>query len=83
MGFPGSYSNKASCQWNIQVPDGKLVHLHFSNFSLEESDGCLGDKVTITDQLGTLGNLFNAQITIVMSVDCFLLITFHDLDMSL
>ncbi|KAK7930543.1 hypothetical protein WMY93_006938 [Mugilogobius chulae] len=29
MGFPGSYSNKADCQWNIRVPDGKLVHLHF------------------------------------------------------
>uniref|UniRef100_A0A8C6WR19 Zgc:154142 n=1 Tax=Neogobius melanostomus TaxID=47308 RepID=A0A8C6WR19_9GOBI len=55
MGFPGSYSNKASCQWNIRVPDGKLVHLHFSNFSLEESDGCMADKISITDQLGKLG----------------------------
>ncbi|CAL1601098.1 unnamed protein product [Knipowitschia caucasica] len=55
MGFPGSYSNKADCQWNIRVPDGKLVHLHFHNFSLEESEGCLSDKVSITDQLGSLG----------------------------
>lgn len=59
MGFPGSYSNKASCQWNIRVPDGKLVHLHFSNFSLEESDGCIGDKVSIRDQLGSLGTHCN------------------------
>uniref|UniRef100_A0A672YVA8 CUB domain-containing protein n=1 Tax=Sphaeramia orbicularis TaxID=375764 RepID=A0A672YVA8_9TELE len=55
MGFPGSYSNKARCQWNIQVPDGKLVHLHFRNFSLEESDICMNDKVSLRDRLGSLG----------------------------
>ncbi|KAJ0033684.1 hypothetical protein NQD34_000791, partial [Periophthalmus magnuspinnatus] len=55
MGFPGGYKNKARCQWNIRVPDGKLVHLHFQNFSLEESNGCINDKVRITDQLGSLG----------------------------
>uniref|UniRef100_A0AAV2LFD9 CUB domain-containing protein n=1 Tax=Knipowitschia caucasica TaxID=637954 RepID=A0AAV2LFD9_KNICA len=64
MGFPGSYSNKADCQWNIRVPDGKLVHLHFHNFSLEESEGCLSDKVSITDQLGSLapcGGSFSSE----------------------
>ncbi|XP_034543236.1 ovochymase-2 [Notolabrus celidotus] len=55
MGYPGSYSNKASCQWNIQVPDGKLVHLRFHNFSLEESQMCLNDKVILSDRLGSLG----------------------------
>ena len=55
MGYPASYSNKARCQWNIQVPDGKLVHLHFSNFSLEESQMCMNDKVRITDKAGSLG----------------------------
>ncbi|KAM3623175.1 uncharacterized protein V6R79_007971 [Siganus canaliculatus] len=55
MGFPGSYSNEASCQWNIQVPAGKLVHLSFHNFSLEESDLCLNDKVIVSDGLGSLG----------------------------
>ncbi|XP_061778961.1 ovochymase-2 [Nerophis lumbriciformis] len=55
MGYPGSYSNKARCQWNIQAPAGKLVHLHFSNFSLEESELCLNDKVRITDTAGSLG----------------------------
>uniref|UniRef100_A0A3B4ZMZ4 Zgc:154142 n=1 Tax=Stegastes partitus TaxID=144197 RepID=A0A3B4ZMZ4_9TELE len=55
MGYPDSYDNEAHCQWNIQVPVGKLVHLHFHNFSLEESQMCLNDKVSITDLLGSLG----------------------------
>lgn len=55
MGYPGSYNNKASCQWNIQVPLGKLVHLHFHNFSLEESQMCMTDKVSLTDRIGSLG----------------------------
>uniref|UniRef100_A0A3Q1C976 Ovochymase 2 n=1 Tax=Amphiprion ocellaris TaxID=80972 RepID=A0A3Q1C976_AMPOC len=55
MGFPGGYDNNARCQWNIQVPVGKLVHLHFQNFSLEESQMCLNDKVTLTDTVGSLG----------------------------
>ncbi|XP_041837910.1 ovochymase-2 [Melanotaenia boesemani] len=55
MGHPGSYSNKARCQWNIQVPAGKLVHLHFNSFSLEESQMCLNDKVSLTDRVGNLG----------------------------
>lgn len=61
MGYPGSYSNKARCQWTIQVPLGKLVHLHFHNFSLEESQHCLNDKVSITDRLGSLGMLISAS----------------------
>ncbi|KAM4583584.1 LOW QUALITY PROTEIN: ovochymase-2 [Odontesthes bonariensis] len=55
MGYPGSYSNKAHCQWNIRVPAGKLVHLHFNSFSLEESLMCMNDKVSLTDKVGNLG----------------------------
>ncbi|XP_034087369.1 ovochymase-2 [Gymnodraco acuticeps] len=55
MGFPGNYDNKARCEWTIQVPEGQLVHLHFSNFSLEESQLCLNDKVSIRDGVGSLG----------------------------
>ncbi|XP_047430814.1 ovochymase-2 [Mugil cephalus] len=55
MGYPGSYSNKASCHWIIRVPAGKLVHLHFRDFSLEESELCINDKVSLTDGLGSLG----------------------------
>lgn len=55
MGFPGGYSNKASCQWTIKVSPGKLVHLHFRNFSLEDSQLCMNDKVSLSDGLGALG----------------------------
>ncbi|XP_029008026.1 ovochymase-2 [Betta splendens] len=55
MGYPGSYNNKARCQWNIQVPTGKLVHLQFHNFSLEETQMCLNDKVSLSDRIGNLG----------------------------
>uniref|UniRef100_A0A673NE00 Ovochymase 2 n=1 Tax=Sinocyclocheilus rhinocerous TaxID=307959 RepID=A0A673NE00_9TELE len=48
MDHPESYSNRASCQWNIRVPTGKNVYLHFSNFSLEETTlvGTLGTYCT-------------------------------------
>lgn len=55
MGYPGSYSNKALCKWSIQAPPGKLVHLRFHNFSLEESQMCLNDKVRLSDGTGSLG----------------------------
>lgn len=55
MGFPGSYINKARCNWDISVAPGKLVHLHFRNFSLEESQLCINDKLGISDQTGSLG----------------------------
>uniref|UniRef100_A0A667YG15 Zgc:154142 n=1 Tax=Myripristis murdjan TaxID=586833 RepID=A0A667YG15_9TELE len=55
MGYPGGYSNKARCQWNIWAPPGKVVHLSFKNFSLEESQLCMNDKVTLTDSVGSLG----------------------------
>ncbi|XP_040002652.1 ovochymase-2 [Xiphias gladius] len=55
MGYPGSYINKARCHWNIQAPVGKVVHFQFHNFSLEESQMCLNDKVSLTDRIGNLG----------------------------
>lgn len=55
LGYPGSYSNGARCQWIIQVPLGKLVHLQFPSFSLEESELCVNDKVSLSDRFGSLG----------------------------
>uniref|UniRef100_A0A3Q2CBD6 Zgc:154142 n=1 Tax=Cyprinodon variegatus TaxID=28743 RepID=A0A3Q2CBD6_CYPVA len=57
MNYPNTYSNNARCEWNIEVPVGKLVHLHFSGFSLEDSQLCLNDKVKLTDNVGSLGTL--------------------------
>ncbi|KAL7877112.1 hypothetical protein SRHO_G00037550 [Serrasalmus rhombeus] len=55
MNHPQGYENGARCQWNIIVPAGKRVHLHFDTFSLEESQLCLSDSVSISDSLGSLG----------------------------
>ncbi|XP_034044824.1 ovochymase-2 [Thalassophryne amazonica] len=55
MGYPGIYSNKAHCQWNIKVTHNKVIHLHFHNFSLEESLFCMNDKVSLKDKTGSLG----------------------------
>lgn len=63
VGYPGSYSNKAHCQWNIQVPDGKLVH----NLSLEESG--MSDKVSLTDALGSLGDHFKLSNAIMCCIN--------------
>ncbi|TNN89477.1 Chymotrypsin-like elastase family member 2A [Liparis tanakae] len=55
MGYHGSYDNKARCQWDIKVSLGKVVHFHFHNFSLEESQLCINDKVSLRDRIGSLG----------------------------
>ncbi|XP_029115121.1 ovochymase-1 [Scleropages formosus] len=55
MNHPGFYSNGAQCRWSIQGPAGKLVHLRFETFSLEDSQLCISDKVNISDQIGSLG----------------------------
>ncbi|XP_069486267.1 ovochymase-2-like [Ambystoma mexicanum] len=55
MSFPSNYKNNASCVWHIKAPAGKVVHLHFAHFSLEESTACINDKVIISDGLSSLG----------------------------
>ncbi|XP_048855841.1 ovochymase-2 [Brienomyrus brachyistius] len=62
MGYPAAYSNDARCQWNIKAPEGKLVHLHFEAFSLEDSQLCLSDSVALSDQIGVLGTYCNNGI---------------------
>ncbi|KAL2098056.1 hypothetical protein ACEWY4_007263 [Coilia grayii] len=55
MNHPDNYDNNGRCQWHIQAPAGKLIHLSFANLSLEHSLMCMNDKVTLTDQLGPMG----------------------------
>ncbi|KAG8454206.1 hypothetical protein GDO86_000735 [Hymenochirus boettgeri] len=55
MRFPSSYSNDASCTWNIIAQADKVIHLHFDRFVLEESNGCTNDKIVISDELSSLG----------------------------
>ncbi|KAJ8388268.1 hypothetical protein AAFF_G00135290 [Aldrovandia affinis] len=55
MGHPLSYSNSAHCHWNIKAPAGKLIHLHFQRFSLEDSQLCMNDNLAVSDHIGSLG----------------------------
>ncbi|XP_035273212.1 cubilin [Anguilla anguilla] len=55
MNHPLTYSNNAGCLWNIKAPLGKLVRLHFLNFSLEDSELCMNDKLSLSDHIGSLG----------------------------
>lgn len=41
------------CLWQISVPKGHLITLHFRNFSLEAQDGCSFDFVEVHDGAGT------------------------------
>ncbi|XP_061102877.1 tolloid-like protein 1 [Conger conger] len=55
MNHPRTYSNNAACSWNIKAPLGKLVRLHFHNFSLEDSQFCMSDQLQLFDHIGSLG----------------------------
>ncbi|XP_063074737.1 ovochymase-2 [Engraulis encrasicolus] len=55
MDHPHNYDNNAECQWQIQAPAGKLIHMSFASLSLEQSLMCMNDKVALSDQLGSLG----------------------------
>ncbi|KAI1887407.1 hypothetical protein AGOR_G00189980 [Albula goreensis] len=55
MNHPLSYINSARCQWNIKAPAGKLIHLHFKAFSLEDSQLCMNDRLELSDHVGSLG----------------------------
>jgi len=37
--YPNNYDNHTNCTWNITVPEGFRVLLHFRNFTLHKDDG--------------------------------------------
>ncbi|KAI0236767.1 Cubilin [Lamellibrachia satsuma] len=43
------YKNNLHCQWQINVDDGKRVHLHFERFDVQETTNCANDSLVITD----------------------------------
>ncbi|XP_051784067.1 ovochymase-2 [Erpetoichthys calabaricus] len=81
MGHPLYYSNNGSCTWHIQVPTGKLVHLQFSNFSLEDSVMCVNDRLSVSDGIGTLGvHCSSNKPADVISIGSLLTVTFKSND---
>ncbi|KAJ8000711.1 hypothetical protein DPEC_G00183190 [Dallia pectoralis] len=57
VNYPSSYANCWSCSWRITVDPGKVIHLWFEDFSLEPTDQCTADFLTLQDNLGVIGRL--------------------------
>ncbi|XP_034043693.1 procollagen C-endopeptidase enhancer 1-like [Thalassophryne amazonica] len=53
--YPSSYDNGKSCAWHITVNPGKVIHLWFEEFALEDTQLCTADAVTLRDSLGVIG----------------------------
>ncbi|XP_038561163.1 ovochymase-2 isoform X1 [Micropterus salmoides] len=47
LNYPQFYSNDCVLRWVVYAPQGHVVKLDFSDFHLEESDGCLYDSLTV------------------------------------
>ncbi|KAL2084960.1 hypothetical protein ACEWY4_020478 [Coilia grayii] len=52
LNYPGTYPNHTQCDWRIQVPQGKTLHLYFGDFNLEQSEDCQAGSLTIADEKG-------------------------------
>ncbi|XP_029285789.1 tolloid-like protein 2 [Cottoperca gobio] len=53
--YPSSYDNGKSCTWQITVDPDKVIQLWFEEFSLEETQLCTSDFITLRDSLGIIG----------------------------
>lgn len=49
--FPANYNDMERCTYTVIAPDDKLVAITFYSFSLEYSEGCISDAVTVSIQL--------------------------------
>ncbi|CAI5454095.1 unnamed protein product [Caenorhabditis angaria] len=43
------YLANQNCRWDIQVPTGYHINLHFKYFDIEPSENCIKDNLTITE----------------------------------
>ena len=43
-----NYDNKEDCDWIIEAPEGKNVHLNFVNFELEDEQDCGYDFIEVS-----------------------------------
>ena len=43
-----NYDNKEDCDWIIEAPEGKNVHLDFVNFELEDEQDCGYDFIEVS-----------------------------------
>ena len=53
-----NYDNKEDCDWIIEAPHGKNVHLNFLTFELEDEQDCGYDFIEVRDCLRTVNWAF-------------------------
>uniref|UniRef100_G3ND26 Ovochymase 2 n=1 Tax=Gasterosteus aculeatus TaxID=69293 RepID=G3ND26_GASAC len=58
--YPRCYGEDCVLRWVVHAPQGHVVKLEFSDFDLEESDGCLYDSLTV------LGDVEGAEEIVVL-----------------
>ncbi|GMR59054.1 hypothetical protein PMAYCL1PPCAC_29249, partial [Pristionchus mayeri] len=44
------YGNDLECIWDIQVPPGYVIHMHFKMMDIEKSKDCTNDSLTIYEE---------------------------------
>ncbi|XP_072020163.1 LOW QUALITY PROTEIN: cubilin-like [Amphiura filiformis] len=49
--YPGEYAHARVCTWSITVAAGHMVTLRFTDFDIEEVDGCYYDSVQVYNGL--------------------------------
>ncbi|CAL8324121.1 unnamed protein product [Gadus morhua 'NCC'] len=55
--YPDDYSNNFTFTWVIYAPQGHVVKLDFTDFDLEESDGCLYDSLVVLGDVAGVDRL--------------------------
>ncbi|KAK3099942.1 hypothetical protein FSP39_012216 [Pinctada imbricata] len=51
--YPVFYAANQNCRWLVNAPAGSIINLRVIDSSLEDSEGCMGDRVVIYDGSGT------------------------------
>ncbi|KAJ8670674.1 hypothetical protein QAD02_001933 [Eretmocerus hayati] len=76
------YDNKMNCDWTIEAPVGKNVHLNFLAFNLEDEIDCNYDWVEVHSGLDTSSPSYgrlcgNSNTTDIISINEALLVRFR------
>ncbi|XP_048829560.1 ovochymase-2 [Brienomyrus brachyistius] len=45
--YPEFYGNQSRCHWVIQAPKAYVIKLEFTDFDVEQSEGCVYDSLTV------------------------------------
>ncbi|KAG8041034.1 hypothetical protein G9C98_002022, partial [Cotesia typhae] len=79
-----NYDHRTDCDWTIEAPIGKNVHLSFLSFQLEYEEDCAYDFVEIYSGLDasspSYGKFCDSNITDIVSMNEALLIRFRSDD---